>query len=230
MPAGRDNKPRWSTLLIQAMIDMASMNSQRVRYRGRSFVVTDADLANGRFIRRIVAARQQALAAGKTPPRLVTFREEFRRIANQQRIGGLIECLQQPDLDVVRLAIWLIARAHTSVAIWAISPFSQSRDVRVRYEAARALRRLGAWAELRSMMQHESNHRVRRLATAPMPKSFDKRFERFAGHAPSAAQPDAPCRTIQLFTRVSTESGRPAKSPEFIRVILERIQRLVRGH
>jgi hypothetical protein len=231
MPANRDDKTDWLALLVRAMVDGGrSVESHRVYVGNRPFLVNGIDLANGRLVRRIVAERQAALAAGKAPPHLVTFRREFRQIASRQRIAGLIECLEESDPEVVRLTIWLMARAHTSLAITAIAPFRYSKNDRVRYEAARGLRRLGAWAELRKIAQYDFNDRVRRLATAPSPKEFDKRLQRFAGQVHAVMPPDAAQRPMPLIVRLSAGSVRRAKTPEFIRAILERIQQLVRGH
>jgi hypothetical protein len=200
-----------------------------VHRHGRRWFITGADLADGRFVCRIGADRRRALTAGMTPPKLVTFRREFRRIGSRRRIGGLFTCLDQHDPEVVRLGIWIMARTHVTSAISEITPFRQSADVRVRREAARALRRLEAWAELRVVAGQDPDEQVRRLATPIPVKPFHRRLERFAGLMHAATPPDVPRRTVPMFVLLPMGPGRMAKTQEFIRTILERIRQLVRG-
>ncbi len=202
----------------------------KVQHGDRTFILTGTDVRAGRAVRRIVADRQRAVAAGSKPPTLFASRAEFRHIASARRISGLIECLKQGDPELVRLTIWLMGRTRAASATWAIAPFfRESASDRMRYEVARALRRLGAWAELRTMARGEPHPRVRRLAAAPAPKSFDRRFERFACRVRSVATGIMDRQPMPLVVRRPFGPGRRPKAPEFIRAILERIQRLVRG-
>ncbi len=122
-----------------------------------------------------------------------------------------------------------MSRTHVTSAIAEIGPFRQSADVRVRRETARALRRLEAWADLRGVAYLDPDAQVRRLAT-PIPlKPFHQRLERFAGSTLTAALPDAHHSSMPLFVRLPIGPGRMAKTPEFIRAILQRIRHLVRG-
>src|SRR4051812_32536316 len=124
MRASHDTKPGWIALLVQAMVDgIRSLEWRPVSIGSRRFLANGIDRANGDFVRRIVAERQDARSAGQTPRRLVTFHDEFRRIAGRQRIAGLIHCLDASDPELLRLTIWLVARARAGHAIPAISAF-----------------------------------------------------------------------------------------------------------
>jgi hypothetical protein len=122
-----------------------------------------------------------------------------------------------------------MGRKHAKYAIPLIAPYSQSINVRVRRETARALHRLEAWSELRAMAEVDTDERVCRLATPAPAKPFEQRMVRFAGEArdePPAAQRS---RAMTYFARVPEGPGKIPKTPEFNRILLERIHRLVHG-
>jgi hypothetical protein len=200
-----------------------------ISYGGRKHLASASERADGHFLVRVVEDRRQSLAAGATPVRLITFRQQFRRIAKRERMAGMITCLDQPEAEVVRIAIWLLSRKHAKPAIPWIAPFCQSGNVHVRRETARALRRLEAWAELRVMAMNDPDERVCRLATSEPPHPFEQRFKRFAADVRITPPPETPRRAMSLFVRIPNGPGKLPKTPEFIRAILERIHRLVHG-
>jgi HEAT repeats len=200
-----------------------------VSFRGRKFKVTGYEIEDGKLIARMAELRRQAVNLGQTPVRLITFRQEFRRIANWPRVHAMITCLNQPDEETVRLAIWLLGRKHARYGIPLIVPCSHSPDVRVRREAARALRRLGAWSELRAIYEFDTDEQVLRIALPERPKPFEQRLSRFTGDAPEEVPAARHSRVMSFFARVPIGPGKMPNTPEYIRTILERIHRLVHG-
>lgn len=200
-----------------------------VPYQGRNFKITGYELEDGQFVTELCAGRREALRVGETPVRLLKYRNEFRRIANWPRVHAMITCLEQPDEETVRLAIWLLGRKHAQYGIPFVEPFSRSQHVRVRREAARALRRLGAWSELRAIYEYDTDDRVCRIAMPEPPKPFTQRLVRFTGDANDDVPAARHSRVMSFFVRVPIGPGRPAKPSELIQAILERIHRLVHG-
>jgi HEAT repeat protein len=166
----------------------------------------------------------------RSVPKLISYRQQFRRVIRHGRIAALFSALDAGDAELLRLAIWLMSRIHANIAIPEIVRFTRNADVRVRREAARALRRLEAWAELRAIAQFDPDPRVQRLATGMPAKPFHERFRRFAGTTRATATYHQRHPARPLFVRLPLGPGRPARAPEIIRAILENIRRLVRGH
>ncbi len=162
-------------------------------------------------------------------PRLMSFRPEFRCVIGRGRICALFRCLDAYDPELTRLAIWLMSRMHRRDAIPEINPFGSHVNVRLRREVARGLFRLGAWAELRAIAQHDPDPRVQRLVVGLPVDSFENKFARFARSQDSDRTPPLGVSTPTWLLREPVGGSRPPKAPELIRAILERIRKLVRG-
>lgn len=228
MHANKGNPCRWLDALLRALSEIDLSYWAPIYYRGKKYGAAGYELADGTLLARIVADRCQAFSYGR-PVRLMTFRAEFRRIAGRPRVAGLIPCLNGPHPELVRLTIWLMGRKHAKYAIPLIAPYSQSINVRVRRETARALRRLEAWSELRTMAEFDSDERVCCLATPAPAKPFDQRMARFAGDTREEQPAARRSRAMTFIERVPMGPGKIPKTPEFIRALLERIHRLVHG-
>jgi hypothetical protein len=114
-----------------------------------------------------------------------------------------------------------------------VAALSHDRDVRIRKEVAKTLRRLGAWAELREIASREDDPVVRRFAEsaeAP-PRSFSERMIRFLDDVEVVEHPDETDPGAKsLCVNTTIGDGTPPKSRWYIRLILEHIRWLVGRH
>ena len=145
------------------------------RHGGR-WIIGGEEHADGRLVCAAAEERRHAQVMGIRPPRLVALRRDFRRIASRGSIAGLFMCVDHKNAETARLGIWLMGRTRSKSAISEVVPFVGHPDVRLRREAARALRRLGGWAKLRALAASDPDSRVQRLATPCRPKPFQQRF------------------------------------------------------
>ncbi len=204
--------------------------ADRFERRGRGWIVDREDTANGRLVCRIAKRWWQARASGQSPVQLVTFRRQFRRITKRGNIAGLFVFIDHEDAETIRLGIWLMGRTNSCAAIPEIARFADRQNVRIRREAARALRRLGGWAELRAMAHCDFDPRVIRLATSLPARPLDERLRRVTRSIHSAAKSTGDLRPAELFVELPVGPGRAPKPTSLIRAILERIRLAVRGY
>ena len=171
---------------------------------------------------------------GTWPLRL---RPQIRQVQAIEATPVLCLVVERTDDPTLRiLAIWLRGRCGGSLGTSSLAKFatageSQSRspeDDRTRREVARALKRMGAWVQLREMAEHDPNPRIRRLATAQPARPYRQRLAEYTQRVSrvSAATGKQP---LVLAPDLDLTQGRPPKSRSFIRTILERIHRLVTG-
>jgi hypothetical protein len=107
-----------------------------------------------------------------------------------------------------------------------LAKYLGSTDFQTRKELARAFKRKHAWAEIRALLKNERDARIIRLATGERQQAFDARLRNYTkSTSVSSVQP--PSRTPYLANGVDLSSGAQAKSRTLIRIILERIHRLV---
>lgn len=201
-------------------------------HRGRRVgFLNYSDHAAIRFIRQLARARAVSRRLGGTAPPLVRFRDDFRQIVRSRPIIGLMGCLFVQDLEVRRLAIWLLGRCGRCRNVGLIAKFRTHPDRSVRKEVARALRHMNAFRELTEFVASENDPRIRRLATLPPRDSYQRRMGRYLEQDVErvAVGPIPSHSRMPLRFFVSIGSGKPAKTVEFIRRILEDIRRLVRG-
>lgn len=192
---------------------------------GRRYLFTEDARRDREFLFDLCRHRRFQHEIGLMPESLLAARQQFREIARSGRVVGLFACIDSDEPELVRLAIWLFGRLRVSPAILEVAPYRFSPDVRIRREAARALNRLHAWAELRSIAE-DADARVRQYARQEPAAPFTTRLSRVASGCSASEMP----RTRQrFFERLPLGPGRAAKPPEFIRELLQRIRRLVRG-
>ncbi|MBC8869896.1 MAG: HEAT repeat domain-containing protein [Planctomycetes bacterium] len=186
-----------------------------------------------RFLRQL-ARFSFRTESSSTLPILLALRKEFRTIRRSRPLFGLVWCITRGDPDTRRLAIWLFGRVANRHQTSVVAPLSHDRDVRIRKEVAKALRRLGAWAELREIATREDDPVVRRIAKsaeAP-PREFSERMGRFLDNDVEVVEtPDeASLGAKSLYVNTTVGDGTPPKSRWYIRLILERIRWLVGRH
>jgi hypothetical protein len=163
---------------------------------------------------------------GSWPFRL---RPQIRQVQAIEATPVLCLVVERTDDPTLRiLAIWLRGRCGGSLGTASLAEFATAADDRTRKEVARALKRLGAWAPLREMAEHDPDPRIRRIATARPARPYRQRLAEYTQRVSrvSAATGQQP---LVVAPDLDLSQGRPPKSRSFIRAILERIHRLVTG-
>lgn len=194
-----------------------------VTIAGKDLTVTARDFQLAQGLARLGARREQQAW------RLVELRPDFRYAIRHRLIAGLVYAQQfrQPDREGLLVLLWLLGRIKGSLALAVLKPYRRHRDARVRRETARSLRRVEAWAELRTM-RRDPDERVRRL-TFPRPmKPFQARLDRFmkTTSKPGLCRVETAPRP-RLFVDEPIGPGRPARSAAAIRALYIRL--LVHG-
>ena len=197
----------------------------------RYYLRRAADFAVARFLRRLSRLRHEC-SRGNTPTyRLVAFREDFRRVIAARPIAGLVWSLRSGDAEVQQLALWLLGRCESTRATAAVATYRNSFSRSWRKEAARALRRMQAWSELREMSQRELEPAIRAFARPRLDRSWSERLGRLTHHTTRKASSLAPgaCLSPAFEMNLLPGPSRPLKSAEYIRAILWRIHNYLRG-
>ena len=200
-----------------------SMEATVVERRGGRWVIGGEEWAAGVRVCRTAESRRHANADGTVPQRLITLRDDFREISHRRYVAGMFLCVDHPIVESRRLGIWLLGRTRAVAAISEVARFMNSSDVLVRREAARALRRLGAWAILRAAAASDPDERVRRLATPLRPRPFASRLQQVVSSLTSDSARSRQT-TMPLYVQLPIGPGRAAKTAAMIRAILERIR------
>jgi hypothetical protein len=170
-------------------------------------------------------------AAG--PVSLLPFRHDFRLIEYYEPVVGLMWWAERGAGPCRKIAIWLLGRIPYGCDVSVLARCRFDADFRVRRHAAKALWRMGAWAALRDLAADDPDRVVRRIAehAARPPTDFATRLSRYLRdevHAQALASRPRRERP-RLYLKATPGVGLPPKSPWFIRMILERIRRLVHG-
>ena len=153
-----------------------------VRIAGKRYALYAADHAAVRFLRRLSRHRLLHLDKPDRWLRLVSFVSDFRRLHHDRPFAGLLWCLLHGDAEMQRLAAWLLGKRGEPSAVPALVRLAGHPQPRLRREAARSLRRLNAWAELRTIAMRETDPLVLRFTAQPPPKSFESRLSKFLAH------------------------------------------------
>jgi hypothetical protein len=207
----------------------AGSKVQRFVVYGKRYALS----GHGAEVRRFLRAVDGFLERVERRADLFTLRSEFRKILARPAIPGLIWCIGWESGWTLLIAIWLLGKVRNRQTISVLDECIAHPDVRVRRHTAKALLRMGAWSQLHDMGERDPDPVVRRWAAYAErpPQDFRTRLSRFVGHeaglAATAAQP-APS-SAEVFLAVTPGAGLPPRRPWFLRRILERIRRLVRG-
>jgi hypothetical protein len=138
----------------------------------------------------------------------------------------VVERTDDPTLRL--LAIWLRGRCGGSLGTPILAKFSTHPDVQTRKEVARSLKRMGAWDQLREIATHDANGRIRRIATTQPSKPYRDRLASFSRHM-ARVEIASVKRHLLASPTIDVGHGRAPKSRWVIRMILERIHRIVAG-
>jgi hypothetical protein len=158
-----------------------------------------------------------------------SVRKQIKQVQDLNASALLCLVVERTDDPTVRiLAIWLRGRCGGSLGTASLAKFAHHPDDQIRKEVARALKRMGAWAQLREMAENDTSERIRRMATSEPSRPYRDRLSDFSRRFPrvnvaSVKQP------LFVSPQLELGQGRPPKSRSVIRMILERIHRIVAG-
>lgn len=160
---------------------------------------------------------------------LLPLRGTIREIERlNSRAALTLVILRAPTAHLRRLAIWLRGRSGGYLGTSNVARHGADPDPAVRKEVARCLNRMSAWADLRQMERCDPDARVRRFAAQKLHQSYEIRLRSFSSHVvPRKVSPEE--TPLLVADDVDVRAGRPPKPDWMIRMILERIHRLVAG-
>jgi hypothetical protein len=196
----------------------------------KRYVMKGTDVKLHRFLQKL----EVFLGRTASPCSLLSFRGDFRAILADEPIPEMLWCVVFGKGLSRRIATWLLGRVryHRGVAVLA-THCQYEADPALRRQVAKAFLRLEAWSQLRDMAALDRDPIVRRIAASASrpPAAFQGRLSRFLNEdVKASAVPAGPRRERPTFFVNATPGvGLPPKSPWFIRMILERIRRLVHG-
>jgi hypothetical protein len=134
--------------------------------------------------------------------------------------------------EMVPLAVWLWGKCADRFRLYGFSAFCNDPSAQVRKHVAKALRRLEAWTLLAEMAAaNPDDARIQWFANTPTThRSFPERLKNFArnvdnSHAGEVVTPSP----MPFWRRERDWEGRSPKSAWYIRLMLWRIRRWVRG-
>jgi hypothetical protein len=210
--------------------DELEVADRRVSRRRRSA----DDLAVERFLRRLGQYRNLLVRYGLLRADwLLAFRTDFRKIIQKQPRTGIEAFVATSPLDhpSLGIAIWLLSHCATRQTSELLDRVPMEENVRFRRHYVRALHRVESWQRIRQIARrHPGDPYVKRLLRRSSPDSFAQRVARFAVHVDRTHETEAATASrMPLWFRDSEWSRTPPKDPGWIRVILERIKRWVRG-
>jgi hypothetical protein len=130
---------------------------------------------------------------------------------------------QTPNHELKKIAIWLRGRLGGYIGSKAISNQVHSEDEKMRFVAAKALRRMNGWSTLAVVSEIDPSERVRRIATLSAPRQFRERLSGFSKNVETI--PVSP-KPISMFWSRLIDLNNPirTKSIELIRRLLVRIR------
>lgn len=200
-------------------------------YLGRGYSVRRVEWEVADWLTALINARSST-NTGDQRFALVTFRHDFRTIISLAPIGGLIWCAASMNSELCALAVWLLSRCRDEAAVRAVKRRVDDPDPRVRREVARSFRRLAEWTELERMADCDQDVGVRALAKllATTRRNHSQSLHRFVVHGGGEVyEPGRYTSHMPVFMLQPVGPGKPAKSRDWIRRILEHIRELVRS-
>lgn len=200
---------------------------------GNRVRVTNADHQVAGWLSALVLERQSDIEPTKRKFALVELRHDFRLIISLRPIGGLLCCLRSPNDELRLLAVWLLGRCASGAAVNAVKSLSEDSNARIRREVVRAFQRMAEWTELQAMAKYDQDARVCTQATTSSmttKRPYAARLNRFMRHIRGEHfEPGHYSSHMPVFMVQPVGPGKPAKSRDFIRRILEHIRELVRS-
>lgn len=218
---------------IQPRFGFPARRGYQFRLHGQGYFVGKASMRTLRLLADIYRACATA-DDGAWPFRLRPLIRQVQLLEATPVLCLVIERTADPTLRI--LAIWLRGRCGGSLGTSSLarfatageSPSRSPEDDRTRREVARALKRMGAWTPLREMAEHDTDPRIRRIATAQPARPYRQRLAEYTQRVSrvSAATGQQP---LVVAPDLDLSQGWPPKSRSVIRATLEQIHRLVTG-
>ena len=196
-------------------------------FAGRRFAMGATDNAAHAFLHQLGQLFENA-PSKDNPRALFKWRDDFRRILGSCSTAGLVRSVKQGSETEQRIAVWLLGRARDHSATCVVNAVVWHQPVAMRREAARALRRLGAWTELRWLAVNDPDERVRRIATPRPSRDFSSRLAEFKTEVTVQILPERKPE-FHLFTEINREVVVRPKSRDLIARLLHHIRLLIRG-
>lgn len=195
------------------------------RYQGKRYRLLAGDVRGLRCLAEMAVPP----SPGERAVPLWQQRSELRRVLATTSPAALVLLLERArSRRLRRLAICLLGHAEGHLGTKALVEIARTADARLCRDAARALRHKQAWPELSDIAQATSDSRVHALARPPVRPAYRVRLSEYLTDV--EPQPIAPTqRELVLEVDLTKRAGRPPRAPAFIRLVLERIRRLVRG-
>jgi hypothetical protein len=201
-----------------------SLNAwQKVEINGKNYRVGYAGVNAVRlaaFALRLMHAKR---------PLNAELRRRIRELRLKECKAGL-HCLilRTSDAELKSIAIWLRGFCGGKMGSKLIQMQATHQDERVRYAAAKTMRRLEAWTTLATMAAEDNSDRIRRIAHARPAREFRSRLSTYSEHVHVVPRSNA-SRSLFWSTKINTNASVPAKSTEKIREVLLRIREILRG-
>jgi hypothetical protein len=133
---------------------------------------------------------------------------------------------------MIPLGVWLWGKCADRFRLYGLSAFCHDRSPQVRKHVAKALRRLEAWTFLQEMATaNPDDVMIQQFATPPTShRPFPERLTNFARNVDDSRAGEVVTPSQMPFWRLQRDwEGRSPKSGWYIRLMLWRIRRWVRG-
>lgn len=199
----------------------------RSRYRAADLAVEQFLMSLGKYHSELVYADRDRFGW------LVPFRKDFRLIQFHRPCMGLREYLGvcPPDHPIFPIAVWLLGQCASRQASFDLDRLPVGDSVRARKHLARALRRVESWPRLRELVtQYPDDKFVHQMFASNRQGSLDRRITRFAQHVDHSHEAEAAVASqMPLWIRDAEWTLSPPKPASWMRMILERIRKWVRG-
>ncbi|MEM8680755.1 MAG: hypothetical protein AAGF97_15510 [Planctomycetota bacterium] len=160
---------------------------------------------------------------------MLRARPIVREIRQLEARATLTYVAARTDAPVLRiLACWLRGHCGGTLGTAVIAKLAEHADWQTRREATRALRRMSAWSQLDVIATNDPHDRIRTLAMCRPSRPIADRIADFVGPTPRRSI-IATTRHLFLAPQLELNQRHPPKSPQLIREILVRLQRLISG-
>jgi hypothetical protein len=192
------------------------------------------DLAVERFHRRLGHYRNLLTRYGLLRADwLLAFRADFRQILRKQPRSGIESFIAASPLDhpSLGIAVWLLGHCATRQTSEVLDRLPMDDNVSFRRHYLRALQRVESWPRIRQIARrHPGDPFAKRLLRRHSGDNFARRVAHFAKHVDRTHESEAAkVSRMPLWFRDNEWSQTPPKDPGWIRMLLERIKRWVRG-
>jgi len=197
------------------------------------------DRATLRFLRDLDAFRLSLLKQSSVESNgmyvnwLLPFRHDFRELIAGKPCEALRMDLRsrKPDDPALPLTLWLLGRTANRLKTYELEKADAEQSALVRRHFARALSRVGLWVRLRQLANdYPDDQFVQSMFDLPQKEKFAERLSRFAERMDDSGAAEAALASrMPLWTRHELSEPTPPKAAGWMRAILQRIRRWVRG-